>query len=96
MITPSPIESPAEGLSRLISKLRATLPVNEEWSELDGDVERALKILEFAPSMLAILKRLNTEIGEGSERGRAIDLLPARTVNDLRDAIARAKAAGIG
>jgi hypothetical protein len=51
--------------------------------------------LAAARAMLAALKRVYIEMGEGSAKGRAIDLLSRATVEKLRTAIAQAEAAGI-
>jgi len=54
-------------------------------------VEANAHLIVAAPEMLVMLKRIEVEIGEGSAEGRAIDLLPDRTVKQLRAAITKAE-----
>ena len=55
------------------------------------DADRDAALIAVAPELLAVMKRLLAEAGEGSIDGRAIDLLPKTTIDAALNCVAKAE-----
>jgi hypothetical protein len=67
-------------------KDKELLPFNKDRWAADA------QLIAAAPDLFNALRNLLIEMGEGSAKGRAIDLLPKKSVEAARQAVAKATA----
>lgn len=63
---------------------------NEDCRIVRAKAECNARLIAATPELFDALDRLLIEIGEGSSRGRALDLIPSKTVAQARAALAKA------